>query len=732
MPVGRQIIPRLSFKSLTIFQLRRSTMLQMCIRKLLSTILIVSATVIAYAQLPTAAEYSALIDLYNSTNGSNWTNKNGWATANPAVIEDVSDWYGVLTDANGHVDIIDLDGIPDFSYFTNSSGYQVYPGNNLTGTLPASMGNLSWLRAFNVGGNHISGSIPQEIGQLNKLQWFIAAFNELSGTIPETIGNITPLDRIFLEHNQLTGAIPNSIGNLVNLWAIQVNNNQLTGSIPESFGNLTQLVYFSLEHNALSGAIPSSIGNMQSLTSVGFNNNQLTGTIPESLGNLGAAMFLVLGNNQLSGNIPSSLANLNNLRFLGLENNNLTGPIPAGLAAIPSLGNISLENNRYRFADLIPFKNAYTGALTANPQQLVDVAMNHLAAGFFTLSTTIDRQTNPPSNYQWFKLENSVATPLNTASAAGHTITVSSSGQWPAGVSYYYQITNTVFPGLMLKSRERTISASSSSVNYVKTITPTVSGFTSEIEVENSSSDQSTTVYDYFDGLGRPIQKVIREGSPLRKDLVQPMVYDEFGREPIKYLPFAAGSDGSYKPTSVFMNSEGHYDAAGFYSGVEDLIAVDQRPFSETVFEPSPLHRPSREYGAGQSWSATGSNKYVEHQFRVNSHAAFPLASATSEAVILWEINTQGNLIHTGYYASNELLVKVTVDENGNATREYTDKQGQIILKKIQALPGTQATNNLNDLAAWASTYYVYNDLNQLVFVLQPEGLKQYLAIIQP
>src|SRR5579872_7227325 len=44
----------------------------------------------------------------------------------------------------------------------------------------------------------------------------------------------------------------------------------------------------------------------------------------------------------------------------------------------------------------------------------------------------------------------------------------------------------------------------------------------------------------YFDGLGRPLQTVVRQITPDSQplDLVTPVVYDAFGREVYKYLPY--------------------------------------------------------------------------------------------------------------------------------------------------------------------------------------------------
>ena len=57
----------------------------------------------------------------------------------------------------------------------------------------------------------------------------------------------------------------------------------------------------------------------------------------------------------------------------------------------------------------------------------------------------------------------------------------------------------------------------------------------------------------YLDGLGRPLQTVQQQITPGNNpaDIVAPVVYDPFGREVYKYLPYAASTgnsnDGSFK-----------------------------------------------------------------------------------------------------------------------------------------------------------------------------------------
>jgi Leucine-rich repeat (LRR) protein len=108
--------------------------------------------------------------------------------------------------------------------------------------------------------------------------------NELSGSIPSEIGNLTNLERLYLYDNQLTGSIPPEIGNLTNLTYLNLHDNQLTGSIPSEIGNLTNLTYLSLHDNQLTGEIPESICdlnvNWSSSSSFRIYNNQLCPPYP--------------------------------------------------------------------------------------------------------------------------------------------------------------------------------------------------------------------------------------------------------------------------------------------------------------------------------------------------------------------------------------------------------------------------------------------------------------------
>ncbi|XCF07622.1 T9SS type A sorting domain-containing protein [Tamlana crocina] len=154
-----------------------------------------------FAEPPTSSpDYNALVALYNSTNGENWTNNTNWLdTTKP-----LNTWHGIYNVVNNRV--VDL----------------------------------------NIGNNNLTGSIPPEIGNLTELTYLSLWGNELTGNIPPEIGNLTKLTYLDLAPNNFSGSIPTEIGNLVNLETLWLNQSGLSGSIPASLVNLTKLKHLHL------------------------------------------------------------------------------------------------------------------------------------------------------------------------------------------------------------------------------------------------------------------------------------------------------------------------------------------------------------------------------------------------------------------------------------------------------------------------------------------------------
>ena len=144
-------------------------------------------------------------------------------------------------------------------------------------------GRVVWLdlgvmwgdRGEPLGSNNLSGTIPAEIGNLTNLVLLRLQANNLSGTIPAEIGNLTNLRELQLQENNLSGTIPAEIGNLINLEHLYLNHNALTGPIPAEIGDLARLVRFGLYNNDLeAGPIPVEFSKLVNLESLSLDISQ--------------------------------------------------------------------------------------------------------------------------------------------------------------------------------------------------------------------------------------------------------------------------------------------------------------------------------------------------------------------------------------------------------------------------------------------------------------------------
>ncbi|MBB6240340.1 RHS repeat-associated protein, partial [Pedobacter sp. AK013] len=204
----------------------------------------------------------------------------------------------------------------------------------------------------------------------------------------------------------------------------------------------------------------------------------------------------------------------------------------------------------------------------------------------------------------------------------------------------------------------------------------------------------------YFDGLGRPLQTVQVQGSPGFKDIVQPVAYDAFGREQFKYQPYAAqtGTTGSFRSSALA-------DQLAFYNSPTAGVKATAYPFFETVFEASPLNRVLQQGAPGADW-------------QINSGHTLKTVYGTNaqDEVKLWIVNNAGNGADASVYLPGKLYKTTSKDENwilsdlkAGTTDEFKDFEGRVVLKRVWETDGKSL-----------STYYVYDDLGNLRYVLPP------------
>ena len=151
----------------------------------------------AYAQDSVESDRAALLAFYNATGGANWTNNTNWLTN-----EAISKWHGVVTDGEGRV------------------------------------------KRLLLGHNELSGTLPAELGDLANLQELYLDNNELSGEIPAELGGLTNLWQLSLSQNRLSGPLPLTLSALPQLMMLDIRSTNLCAPTDTAFRAWVKTIYF--------------------------------------------------------------------------------------------------------------------------------------------------------------------------------------------------------------------------------------------------------------------------------------------------------------------------------------------------------------------------------------------------------------------------------------------------------------------------------------------------------
>lgn len=370
-----------------------------------------------------------------------------------------------------------------------------------------------------------------------------------------------------------------------------------------------------------------------------------------------------------------------------------------------------------------------TGTLTAAPTA---TASTNVTTSSFTANWTA---VTGASSY---RLDVSTKNDFSSFLTGYNNKTVSGTSAAVTAISdkstIYYRV-RAVNAAALASANSNVVLGANLSQNYVRTVDILVSGITTEAQIESAATTQRQTKYDFFDGLGRPLQSVLVQASPSQQDIVQPYVYDAYGREAVAYLPYTSGTDGWYKDNFLPKEHANYATTANaqyqFYH-TSPSVAIDDKPYKEARFEASALNRIIEQGAPGAVWQPDGIDGYTSDDHTIKKSYEFNVANEVlkwsytypTAALPLGLVNA-GTSAAPVYYPANELYKNKAKDEDQNEVIEYVDKEGRIILKRVRSVSTANvSTTDSNKDTNWASTYYIYSDVGNLICVLPPEATR--------
>ncbi len=249
-------------------------------------------------------------------------------------------------------------------------------------------------------------------------------------------------------------------------------------------------------------------------------------------------------------------------------------------------------------------------------------------------------------------------------------------------------------------------------INYIRSWEPATPLSDPAAVISSTNVNEVKQTTQYFDGLGRPLQTVSKGITPALKDLVAPMVYNALGLEQYQYLPYVQQTgninDGKFK-ADPFNAEKRFYQDTSLNPGTAGQTIY----YNQTEYESSPLNRPLKTFAPGNSWAKEGANRPVTLQYLMNT---------TVDGVRIWDMPVSGlppTSSSSRAYTAGQLYKNVTTDEHGLRIVEFKDKDGRIVLKKVELTANAADGHN-----GWLCTYYVYDDIGNLYCVIPPKAVE--------
>lgn len=189
-------------------------------------------------------------------------------------------------------------------------------------------------------------------------------------------------------------------------------------------------------------------------------------------------------------------------------------------------------------------------------------------------------------------------------------------------------------------------------LNIVKTWEANAPGFNSSTIEMQPVRDVKQSI-QFFDGLGRPVQTVARQGSiptnGVAADLVVPFFYDGYGRETLKYLPFVANTAGGNSSVNNGKFKYNAFEQQQFFMQEQYGAQGETWFYSKTQLEASPLHRLEKKLSPGNNWVGTNRGVEVKNWF-----------NTITDDIKKWTVTDQK------YFAGSSFNLKVNISVNAS------------------------------------------------------------------
>ena len=208
--------------------------------------------------------------------------------------------------------------------------------------------------------------------------------------------------------------------------------------------------------------------------------------------------------------------------------------------------------------------------------------------------------------------------------------------------------------------------------------------------------DNARITIDYYDGYGIIEQSVNFEGASGRQDISRHYETDIYGNMLKEWNPVGVDGNGRFSPTATIKDL-----SSSFYS--------DNDAYTDMEYDNTVGMRLYRTHGQGSLWKS-GKGVSTEYFRNVDD-------PSDRLGCVFFTVGANGMLTNNGICREGLYNAVLTEDEDGITSVTFKDYENRTVLQRMTINGG------------FADTYYVYDTVGNLRYILSPEASKHIGAI---